>query len=148
MAKELSIKERFDILDEAIDFYWNLSDAWQKNYELSLRKAAALSTVKEWLGVYQDKMMEGAERTEKDIAEWINSVIRPEFVDMMAVEYEMTEEQKDFYEWGFGLAAGILLNDKEQIDGLRKMQAAYDDLIEAKLSNRTLADIIWDLSKK
>lgn len=142
MAKTLTIDERFALLDEATEFYSDLSDAGKEIFDLSRKKAAALSTVKEWLGVYKERMMNGADWTEKDLEDWLNSVIRPEFVDMMAVEYDMKEEEKDFYEGWFGMAIGILTGEEDTLNQLKREQARYDELVQAKMENRPLSDLL------
>lgn len=145
--KTLTIEERLALLGDAENFFADLSDAGEKNYKLGLKKAAALGTVKESLELYKKRMLDWEERTEEEIEKALNMIIDSWHIDLMAKEYDMSEEDRDFYEWGFGLAIGIMKWDEEQIKGFREMQVAYDDLVEAKLWNKTLADIIWDLSK-
>lgn len=144
----MTIEEKINLLAEAEHFFADLSDAWEEAYKLWLRKAAALWTVKEALDLYKARILEDREWTEEDLNEALKLILRPEYIEQMQEQYEIKWEELEFYLGWFGLARWILFGNEEDIKGFRETQAAYDDLIEAKLWNKTLADIIWDLSKK
>lgn len=129
----MTIEERLTLLEEAEEFFLNLSEVNKEYHSLWLRKAAALATVKGWLDSYREEMMWDRERTEEDLEAAMAIVFDKETIDDMAAHWKLEWEDLDFYLWGFGLAKGIIEWDKESIDGLRKLQAAYDELVEKKL---------------
>lgn len=131
----MTIEEKLDLLTEAEEFFAGLVDAWDKVQKLWLRKAAALATVKGWLDSYKEEMMWDRERTEEDLEAAMAIVFDKETIDDMAAHWKLEWEDLDFYLWGFGLAKGIIEWDKESIDGLRKLQAAYDGMVEKKLGH-------------
>ena len=143
MAKKpLTIEERLALLDEAYVFFTDLSDAGQEAEHLWLRKAAALGTVKSCLAYYKDKIMNDAERTEDELAKAMEVSIDEWAINSMVALAKMTDEEKDFYEWWFGLAIWILEGDEDTIKGLRQLQAEYDNIVQAKLQNKTIGDLL------
>ncbi len=138
----MTIEERLSLLQEAEQFYSDLSDAWKDTYRLWLRKAAALGTVKDWLELYKTRMLEGKERTDEDLVLWLNVAVDWDFVQKMIDDYGMTTDEADFYMGWFGLAKAIMEGDEETIARFRQEQAAYDELsqqvfwYEHLLSNR------------
>lgn len=140
---DLTIQEKLGLLDEAITFFANMSEVWIENMQLGLHKAAALSTVKECLEVYQAKILDWAEWTEETLKDGMETVIDEEYIDNMIEMKKMDEECASFYRGWFGLAIWLLQWDKESIDWLRELEAEYDNVVEFKLHDKT----IWDLLK-
>lgn len=142
MAEELSIKERFDILVEAIEFYEDLSSAGELNEKLWRIKATALSTVEECLALYQRKILEDAERTEETLKEWIAISIDEDYINTMIEKKWMSDEDADFYKGWFGLAIWILFGDKEQIDWLRNLEKEYSRIEDLNANAKTIEDLV------
>ena len=144
MAKKtLSIDERLALLWEAEQFFADLSDAGETSEKLWRLKAAALGTVKQCLELYQQKMLGGNEWEEDDVKEALELAIKEEFIERAISSRWMTDDEAAFYKGWFGLAIWIMEWDKESIDWLRKLQAEYDEIVDMKLANKT----IWDLIK-
>lgn len=143
MAKKLklSIQERLDLLSEAVAFF---QDIWPSDdiTHLWLVKACALSTVKDCLDLFQERVLKWAEWTEKTLQTWLATVVDRDYIKKMEEKKWMSQEEINFYEGWFGLAVGIVEWDKEAIDSLRELQDAYDKVLEAKASNKTIADLI------
>ena len=139
---KLSIEERLNLLQEAENFFADLSSAWEENEKLWLRKAAALSTVSEWLELYKNKMLEWKDWTEKTLEEWLTTVVNEEYINQMIDIHWMTGEEALFYRWGFWMAVWILEWDEETISWLRELQEEYNDIEEMQASNRTIADLL------
>lgn len=143
MAKKLklSIQERLDLLSEAVAFF---QDIWPSDdiTHLWLVKACALSTVKDCLDLFQEKVLKWAEWTEKTLQTWLSTVVDRDYIKEMEEKKRMSQEEIDFYEGWFGLAVWIIEWVKGAIDSLRKLQAAYDKVLEVKASNKTIADLI------
>lgn len=139
---KLSIEERLNLLQEAENFFADLSSAWEENEKLWLRKAAALWTVRECLELYKDKALEWKERTEETLKEWLATAIEEDYIENMIKINWMTDEEASFYKGWFGMAVWIIEWDKETIDWLRELQEEYAHLEEMKASNRTIADLL------
>lgn len=142
MAEKLSIQERFDILDEAIQFFSDLTDAGEENARLWLFKSAALSTVKECLEVYKSKALDDWEWTEETLKEWVELAVDEDYIEVMIKNKGMEKLDADFYIGWFGLAIWILEWDKEQIDGLRELEKQYNNIVGMKNKNKTIADLL------
>lgn len=140
--EKLSIEERLNLLQEAENFFADLSSAWEENEKLWLRKAAALSTVRECLELYKDKALEWKGRTEESLKEWLATVIEEDYIENMIKINWMTDEEADFYKGWFWLAVWIIEWDKETIDGLRELQKEYAHIEEMDMSNKTIADLL------
>lgn len=138
----LSIADRLNILADAEQFFADLSDAWENAYRLGKFKAMALGTVKDCLQLYQDKMMDWKEWTEEDLEKALDTIVNESLIDMMVDNNKMSEDEADFYRWGFGLSVGIVQNDQETLDGLAEQQDAFEKILEAKRDNKTLADLL------
>ena len=138
---KLSIDERLALLTEAENFFADLSSAWEKNEKLWLRKAAALSTVSECLELYKNKILEWKEWTEEALEEWLATVIEEDYVDRMIEINWMSDEEADFYRWGFWMAIWIIEWDEETISWLRELQEEYSNIEEMLASNKTIADL-------
>lgn len=138
----MTIDERFNLLEEAIEFFSNLQDAGERAFWLWLRKAAALSTVKGGLKLYKDKLRWDDERTEEFLESALNFAINEEYINDMVTSHNIEWEELDFYLWGFGLAKGIMEWDEEIIKWFREQQAVYDDLAQEKLEGKSLYDLI------
>ena len=95
--EKLTIDERFALLEEAEQFFSDLSDAGEESYRLGLRKAAALGTVLKGLELYQRRMLGGDEWTEKTLADGLAMVIRPETIDEMIEIFKPDEKEASFY---------------------------------------------------
>lgn len=137
--KKLSIQERFNLLNEAYDFFRDLSDTGKCREHLWKCKAASIGTIIDNLKTFEDKM---------DVSEWNDELIES-FLNIAIDEdiiktlwEQIWEEERDFYEGWFGFAIGILRGDKETIDWFRKLQSVYDGIVEVKLANRTLKDLL------
>lgn len=139
---KLSIDERLALLVEAENFFADLSSAWEENEKLWLRKAAALWTVSECLELYKNKILEWKEWTEEALKEWLATVVEEDYVDRMIEINWMSDEEADFYRWGFWMAVWILEWDEETISWLRELQEEYNDIEEMQASNRTIADLL------
>lgn len=142
MAEKLSIEERLALLTEAENFFSDLSEAWEENMRLWLFKVAAISTVKECLEVYKDKALEWKEWTEETLEEWIATVIEEDYINSMIKMKWMTELEADFYKGGFGLSIGLLRWDEESIAGLKELEEEYDNIVELKSKDKTIADLL------
>ena len=139
---KLSIDERLALLTEAENFFADLSSAWEQNEKLWLRKAAALSTVSECLELYKNKILEWKEWTEETLKEWLATVIEEDYVDRMIEINWMSDEEADFYRWGFWMAIWIIEWDEETISWLRELQEEYSNIEEMLVSNKTIADLL------
>ena len=142
MAEKLSIDERLALLAEAEDFFSDLSATGEDNEKLWLLKAAALGTVRECLEIYKDKALVWAEWTETTLKMWVVTAIEEDYIESMIEMKWMTEEEAEFYKGGFGLAIGILEGDKESIDGLKELEKEYDNILELKSKDKTIADLL------
>lgn len=140
--EKLSIEERLNLLQEAENFFADLSSAWEENEKLWLRKASALSTVRECLELYKDKALEWKERTEETLKEGLATVVEEDYIENMIKINWMTDEEADFYKGWFGMAIWILNGNKETIDWLRELQKEYAHIEEMKASNKTIADLL------
>lgn len=129
----MTIEERLNLLGEAEKFYSDLSNAGEDVYRLGLRKAAALGTVKEWLELFKERMLEEEDWTEKTLEGALAFVLNEDYINEMIDKYELKGDEADFYMGWFGLAKSIMEGDKDIIDRLKKEQAAYDELVEKKL---------------
>lgn len=141
MAK-LTIEERLNLLEEAEIFFSDLSDAGEQSYKLGIRKASALWTVLKWLELYQDKMLNGDEWTEETLAAGLDLVIRPETIDEMVKTFDIDGQEESFYKGWFGLAIGILEWDEKTINDFKDLQKQYEEVLECKVANKTLADLL------
>ena len=141
MAK-LTIDERLALLEEAENFFADLSASGEDNEKLWLRKAAALWTVKECLELYKNKMLEWKDWTEATLKMAIDTVIEEDYVIKMIEINWMDELEADFYRGWFGLAIGIIEWDEEQINWLKELEEQYDKIVEMKAQNRTVADLL------
>lgn len=130
MAEKLSIKERFDILVEAIQFFSDLSSAGNVNERLWRAKAAALSTVEECLLLFQRKILNDAEWTEKTLATWLETCVDEDYINQMVESKGILDEEADFYKGWFGLAIWILQWDMESINWLRELEKEYENIVE------------------
>ena len=142
MAEKLSIAERLALLDEAENFFADLSAAGEDNEKLWLRKAAALWTVKECLELYKNKMLEWKDWTEVTLEEWLATVVDEDYIAKMIETNWMTEEEAVFYKGWFGIAVGIVHWDEETINDLRELETQYDKIVELKAQDKTLADLL------
>ena len=140
--KKLTIDERLALLEEAENFFADLSSAWEENEKLWLRKAAALGTVKECLELYKNKMLEGKDWTETTLQLGLATVIEEDYIERMIEINQMTDEEAEFYKGWFGLAVGIIEWDKEQINGLKELEKQYDELVDYSIQNKTIADLV------
>lgn len=140
--EKLSIEERLALLQEAENFFADLSSAWEESEKLWLRKAAALSTVRECLELYKDKALEWKDWTEETLKEGLTTVIEEDYIDNMIKINWMPDLEADFYRWWFWLAIWIIEGNKEAIDWLRELQREYENLERAKASNKTIADLL------
>lgn len=139
---KLTIDERLALLEEAENFFADLSATGENNERLWRTKAAALWTVKDCLELFKNKMLEWKDWTETTLKMALDTVVDEDYIKTMENNKQMTDEEKDFYEGWFGLAIGILNWDKEAIDGLRELEKQYDDIVEMKAQNRTVADLL------
>lgn len=140
--EKLSIEERLNLLQEAENFFADLSSAWEENEKLWLRKAAALATVSGGLESYKDKVLGWKDWTEETLKEWLATVIEEDYIEDMIKTNWMTDEEAAFYKGWFGMAVWIIEWDKETIDWLRELQKGYAHLEEMKASDRTIADLL------
>lgn len=140
--KNLSISERIMLLEEARFFYDDLSDADENMAEVGRYKAAALETVIEWLRFYQEKILKWKEWTERTLKEWVYTIINEKYIDKMIDDNKMTEEQVDFYKGWFGLAIWIIEWNNESITWLRELQTQNDKILDYKIQNKTIADLL------
>ena len=141
MAK-LTIDERLALLEEAENFFADLSATGEHNEKLWRTKAAALWTVKDCLELFKNKMLEWKDWAETTLKIALDTVVDEDYIKTMEKDKQMTDEEKDFYEGWFGLAIGILNWDKEAIDGLRELEKQYDNIVEMKAQKRTVADLL------
>ena len=141
-AKKLSIDERIMLLEDARFFFDDITESDENTNRLAKFKSAAIWTVIEWLGYYQKDILKWKKWNEKTLREWIEIVIRPDYIDKMIKDNKMTKQEIDFYEGWFWLAIWILEWDESQIVWFRKLQSSYEDLEQAKLWNKTIADLI------
>lgn len=139
---KLTIDERLALLEEAENFFADLSATGEHNEKLWRTKAAALWTVKDCLELFKNKMLEWKDWTETTLKIALDTVVDEDYIKTMEKDKQMTDEEKDFYEGWFGLAIGILNWDKEAIDGLRELEKQYDNIVEMKAQNRTVADLL------
>lgn len=137
-----SIADRLNILADAEQFFADLSDAWENACRLGKFKAMALGTVKDCLQLYQDKMMDWKEWTEEDLEKALDTIVNESLIDMMVDNNKMSEDEADFYRWGFGLSIGIVQDDKETLDWLREQMDAYENILQTKIENKTLKDLL------
>lgn len=142
MAKKLSIAERLALLDEAENFFADLSAAGEDNEKLWLRKAAALWTVKECLELYKNKMLEWKDWTEVTLEIALATVVDEDYIAKMIETNWMTEEEAAFYKGWFGIAVGIVHWDEETINDLRELETQYDKIVELKAQDKTIADLL------
>lgn len=141
MAK-LTIDERLALLEEAENFFADLSASGEDNERLWLRKAAALWTVKECLELYKNKMLEWKDWTEATLKMALDTVIEEDYVTKMIEINWMTVEEAEFYKGWFGMAIGIIEWDEETIAGLKDLEEQYDKIVEMKAQNKTVADLL------
>lgn len=141
MAK-LTIDERLALLSEAEVFFADLSAAGEDSEKVWLRKAAALGTVRECLELFKDKMLEGRERTEETLKEWLATVIEEDYIDDMIKINWMTDEEAEFYRGWFGMAIWIINGDEDTIAWLVELQKQYAHLEEMKVSDKTIVDLL------
>lgn len=135
----MTIEERLNLLAEARDFYADLSDVGGLNELLWHRKAAALNTVIEGLDFYKRTALFKEERTEENLKEAMEVVIDEDKVNEMIEKFEMNDLEAGFYEGGFGLAIGILQENEEAIEGLKKLQEEFEKISKKK---KSIADLI------
>lgn len=138
----MTVEEKLNLLKEAEEFYSDLSDAGEESYKLGRYKATGVSVVYNCLLDIKETVAPEDEWTEEFLAVAVPAIVKEEYITQAEEKFGIEWEEKEFYEWGFGLALAILQGDKEQIDNFRKLQGAYDELVETKLQNRTLADLI------
>lgn len=141
MAK-LTIDERLALLEEAEQFFADLSAAGEDDEKLWRKKAAALWTVKECLELYKNKMLEWKSWTETTLEMALATVVEEDYIEKMIKINWMSEEEADFYKGWFGMAVWIIEWDKETIDWLRELQEGYAHLEEMKASDKTIADLL------
>lgn len=135
-TQTLSYLERMDLLGEAIEFFENIDGEF---HNPAFAKAKALATVREWLLLYQDKMLNGKEPNEKQLKEWLLMVIDEELVNHYSsmIDDDMC---KTFYLWGFGLALGIMNWKKDAINWLKKLIEMKENLPQKE---KTLRDLLY-----
>lgn len=142
MAEKLSIDERLALLEEAENFFADLSASGERNERLWHLKAAGIGTVKECLELFQNKILEWKEWTEDTLEQWLLTVIEEDYVKDMEEIHKLDEEEKVFYEGWFGLAIWIMKNEDETIDWYKEIVNQYDKIVEIKGENRTIADLL------
>ena len=140
VEKQLSIQERFDLLDEAYDFFRWMTSVWETAEHLWRCKAASINTIRDCLKIYEDKMSV-LEWNDGEIETFLDVAIDENLINKLWEKMD-NEDDRDFYEWWFGLAIGILRGDKDTIKWFRELQAKYDEIVEMKLQNRTLKDLL------
>lgn len=134
-----TINERFDLLREAFQFFLFLDDTSKTIEKMCKSKAAALSMVLELKEKYEEEF-QVEEWTEKLIDDFLEFSIHKDMVEEMTSR--MSDEEASFYKWWFGLAIGLLHWDEEAIGGLKELEKQYDDILEEKKNNKTLADLL------
>lgn len=139
---KLSIEERLTLLTEAENFFADLSSAWKENEKLWLRKAAALWTVNECLEIFRNKILNWKDWTEETLEEWLATVIGEDYIDRMIEINWMSDEEADFYRWGFWLAIWIIKWEKGVISWLKELEKQYDYIARTRTSNKTIADLL------
>lgn len=137
-----SIADRLNVLADAEQFFADLSDAWERAYHLGKFKAMALGTVKDCLNLYQEKMMDWEDWTQEHLDKALDTIVNESLIDMMIENNGMNDEEADFYRWWFGLSIGIVQDDKQTLDGLQEQMDAYEQILEAKVGDRTLRDLL------
>lgn len=142
MAEKLTIDERLALLEEAEQFFADLSAAGEGNEKLWRKKAAALWTVKDCLALYKNKLLEGKDWTETTLEMALGTVIEEDYIDKMIEINWMTDEEAEFYRGWFGMAIGIINWDEETINGLKELEEQYDNILEMKSKDKTIADLL------
>lgn len=69
----------------------------------------------------------------------MEAVIDEDKVNEMIEKFEMNDLEAGFYEGGFGLAIGILQENEEAIEGLKKLQEEFEKISKKK---KSIADLI------
>ena len=139
---KLTIDERLALLEEAEQFFADLSAAGEDDEKLWRKKAAALWTVKECLELYKNKMLEWKDWTETTLEMALATVVEEDYIEKMVKINWMSEEEADFYKGWFGMAIGIIHWDEETINDLRELENQYDNIVELKAQDKTIADLL------
>lgn len=126
--KQLSIKERIDLLDEAISFFDNLGKE-REDMDYLLFKAAAMSWTKKSYEYMAKNVLnkEMSERDEADVKEATRQILQNmDFAEMMEREWISDSDAFWFYGW-VGLAIGILRGNEKLIKDFREVQDKRDE---------------------
>lgn len=123
-----TLAERLTLLEEAENFFKEVGTL--SDNDVTLYKAAAIGTVREWLLLLNSKgiSLDTDENLEKALA----IVIDEEFINKMIEEKWLKWEDKDFYLGWFGFSVWIMSNNEETYDGFRELQ---DEWYEKVLPN-------------
>lgn len=111
----LTWKERLDLLREQKDFYDGAVEPFRIK---SLPFAVAINSLEEiWKELVWDDVKDFVMSYISAMWEWFGKL-------------ELTEQEEEFYHGWVGAVAGILMNDKEVIEWVRKMMNNYKKLEE------------------
>lgn len=121
-----TLTERLTLLEEAENFFKEVGTL--SDNDMTLYKAMALGTVREWLLLVNSKWVD----LEKNLEDALNIVINEDIINHFIEEHNIEWENKDFYLGWFGMAVWIMSNNEETYDGLRELQ---DEWYEKVLPN-------------
>lgn len=124
----MTIKERFDLLDGAKNFFSDLSKAWGVAWNLWKYKATAIECTQWCLNIYREDVLDWDEFTEETLKEWLATVIDEDIISTVVQDIDIDDMEKDFFLWWLGLAIWILQWDKETIDWFNEQKEAYNNL--------------------
>lgn len=124
----MTIKERFDLLEDAKNFFSDLSKVWEAAGNLWKYKATAIECIQWCLDIYREDALDWDEFTEETLKEWLATAIDEDIVFTVVQDIVMDDMEKDFFLWWLGLAMWILQWDKETIDWFNEQKEAYNNL--------------------
>lgn len=137
--KKLTIDERFDLLDEAYQFYSDLFLADSENDGLWKANAVALATIISLKNKYEEAYLD-TEWSDEEIERFIKRAVHYDDVKRCSAVFKGKE--KTFFEWWIVEGLGILKWEEDVIKMYRDTVAQYNEFAEATLENRTLADLL------
>lgn len=125
-VKDLSIKDRKKLLDEAIDFFLALGKE-REDMDYLLFKAAALKGVKKSYEYIAKDVMEKELETDEDVKTATHILLwHMDFEELMKQEKISDSDAFRYYGW-VGLGIGIMRWNDKLIEDFRKVQEAREE---------------------